>query len=96
MKAIERIDIFLDQLAENGLPGEVRISDKKKTWEDNIMNLSFKVNKGFLGVIIKGKAVVEEDNVTIEMDLPAIVTKFTDEEAIKKFLHSESEKLLTQ
>ncbi|MCF7811617.1 polyhydroxyalkanoic acid system family protein [bacterium] len=94
-KAIEKIDGFLDKLAEKELPAGIAIENPKKQWSENIMTVSFKAKKGFFGVEIKGTATVFDDHVIIEVDLPAIITSFVSEDEIAARLKSGAQDLLT-
>lgn len=94
-KAIEKIDGFLDKLAEKELPAGIKIENPKKEWSENVMTVSFKAKKSIFGVDIKGTATVFEDHVIIEVDLPAIITSFVSEEDIANRLKSGAQELLT-
>ena len=93
-KAIEKIDSFLDKLAEKELPAGITIDNPQKSWSDNVMTVSFKAKKGFFGVEIKGTATVFDDHVIIEMDLPAIVTSFVSEDEIAVRIKNDAQALL--
>jgi len=95
-KAVEKIDGFLDGLAGRELPAGVRIINPRRSWSGNVMTISFRAKKGLLGVEIKGRAVVEDDRVLIEVDIPAIVTTFVSEETIRTTLTQKAEALLIE
>ena len=93
-KAIEKIDGFLDKLAEKELPAGITIENPQKQWNDNVMTVSFKAKKGIFGVEIKGNATVFDDHVVIEMDLPAIVASFVSEDEIAVRIKKDTQELL--
>lgn len=78
------------------MPAGINISNPEKSWSGDVMTLSFKANKGIIGVNIKGQAIVSEDNLVIEIDLPAIVTTFVSEATIRNELIRKAEALLNE
>ena len=78
------------------MPNGIGISNPKRSWTANVMTLSFKARKGILGVEIKGQITVNDDNVIIEVDIPAIVAMFVSEETVRTMLTQKTEALLTE
>jgi len=82
--AIQKIDAFLDELARREFSGGFTVSEVSKDWTDNVMNLSFKVKKGFLGAKISGVIQVNEDSVTLDLELPALAAMVVSEDKVRE------------
>lgn len=95
-KAIEKIDSFLDQLSSSKMLAGISIVNPQKNWSGNVMNLSFKAKKGFLGIDVKGSVTVLDDSVVIEIDIPAIVASFVSEDEIRSVIASRAQALLKE
>ena len=74
----------------------ISISNPRKSWSGNVMDLSFKARKGFLSVEVKGSATVENERVIIEVEIPGLVAKFVDEETIRNTLIEKAQALLDE
>jgi len=96
IKAIEKLDGFFDQLTESEMAEGISIQNPQKNWSGNTMNISFKVQKGFLSVKIKCRVTVLENSIIIELDIPALVLKFVSEEKIRTIFSERAEKLLIE
>ena len=82
-RAIEKIDRFFDKLPDLKHPAGISIVDASRSWQDNVMNISFKAKKGFIRLNVTGEATVDEDVVIIEINLPPIVASFISEDQIR-------------
>ena len=94
-EAIRRIDRFLTQLTERPISGGISIINPEKSWSDNVMTISFRAKKGFLGVDISGSVTANDDSVVIDIDVPAIITSFVSEDEIRTDIVNRAEALLT-
>ncbi len=89
-EAVARLNRFIENLHILPLPSGVEIDDVSAQWENEWLHLSFKARKGIFGTTITGKIFADDHAVTLESDLPPIVTTFIPEERIVDAL---SEKL---
>ncbi len=78
------------------MPAGISISSPKRNWSGNVMALSFKARKGILGVEIKGRITVNDDNVIIEVGIPPILATFVSAETIRTMLTQKAEALLME
>jgi hypothetical protein len=90
--AISKIDQKLNE-AMNAHYAWVTIVDPEKRWDNNILRGSFTLEKGFIAIDFKGMAIVTDQEVIGEADLPAIVTTFISEDRIREVIIREFNKL---
>lgn len=88
-KAIEKINLFLEELMKREFPGGVTIERPTKEWIGDRMKFSFQAKKGFFGTTISGSVDVTEENVCFLADLPPIVTMAVPEEKIVQTINSQ-------
>jgi hypothetical protein len=63
-----------------GVAGDVvEIVDQKKEWNGSTMTFSFTGKLGFIAVPLAGTIVVDDRNVTVNCELPAMVKNFLGE-----------------
>ncbi|NMC51507.1 hypothetical protein GYA54_02120 [Candidatus Kuenenbacteria bacterium] len=94
-EAIAQIDRFLDGLMSQAFPGGVTIKDPTKLWQGNIMSFSFRARKGLFGTVIAGEVTVDDQNVTLNCEVPALVTSFVPEEKIAGVINRQFDQLFT-
>lgn len=82
-EAIGIVDRSADSLFEGAAGGSVELVDRKRSWNGPIMDFSMTARLGFIALPISGTAVVDENDVTINCELPALVEKFVGEEKIQ-------------
>jgi hypothetical protein len=73
----------------------IQIVDQQKRWEGDTMHFSFTGKMGFFSAPLKGWVQVTEKDVTIECELPGILSKLMPEEKIKAQVESRVRGLLT-
>jgi hypothetical protein len=79
-----------------GLPvGPVQITDEQRTWVGDTLNFSFNARAAILTVPVKGWILVEQQQVTIEVELPAFLEKLIPAEKMKSAVESGVRGLLT-
>ena len=89
------LDESVDQLFR-GLPiGAVELTDQQRAWSGDTLNFSFTARAGFLNVPIKGWALVESQQVTIDIDLPSFLNQFIPEAKMKTAIEGQVKGLLT-
>jgi hypothetical protein len=79
-----------------GPPGSpVQIVDQEKRWEGDRMHFSFNAKMGFFSAPMKGWVDVTEKDVTIECELPGLLSKLMPEDKVKASIESRVKGLLT-
>ena len=66
-----------------GMAGPVKIVDQKKNWIDSVMQFSFVAKYGFISVPINGTVTVNEQDVTVDCELPGMVKQFIGEDKVQ-------------
>ena len=72
-EAIRRIDGGIDNLRNLPIPGGVKMEDLSKTWSGNVLNLSCRIKKFFLGTTLSVQITVGDDRVVIELEPPLML-----------------------
>jgi len=89
------MDRCLDHLL-GGIGGSsVEILDKKKTWSGSSMRFSFTGKVGYISVPLTGTIDVDDANVAVDMDLPAVVKTFFGEDKIRRIVETNVREMLT-
>jgi hypothetical protein len=81
-EAIGIVDRSADNLFEGVGGGQVELVDRKRDWKGTRMDFSLIARAGFISVPISGTVVVDDVNVTLHCDLPAVVKQFVGEEKV--------------
>jgi hypothetical protein len=82
-KAIETVDISANSLFETAASSGVQLIDRKKSWSGRVMDFSLAARVGFISIPLSGTITVDDVNVTVQCELPALVNKFLGEEKIR-------------
>jgi hypothetical protein len=82
-KAMAIVDNSANSLFESTAGSHVQLVDKTRSWNGQTMDFSLSARVGFISVPISGTIVVDETNVTINCQLPALVNQFIGEEKIR-------------
>jgi hypothetical protein len=82
-QAIQIVDRSADNLFEGAAGGSVELLDRKRSWNGPIMDFSLTARLGFISLPISGTAVVDDVNVTIDCELPALVKTFIGEDKVR-------------
>ena len=75
--------------------GPVQITDVIRTWNGSNMDFSFKGRMGMFSAPIKGKVLVSETDVVVDVELPGMLKHFMPEEKVRAQLESRVRGLLT-
>jgi hypothetical protein len=81
-QAIQVVDGAITQLYSASVMG-VEIIDPIKKWDASTMIFSLTGRVGFIEVPLSGTVAVDDQNVTIVCDLPAILKNFVGEDKIR-------------
>ena len=82
-EAILIVDRSASDLFEDAGGGYVDLVDRKKGWNGPLMDFSLTARVGYISLPISGMVVVDEVNVTVDCELPALVKLFVGEDAIR-------------
>jgi hypothetical protein len=82
-EAIRLVDSRADHLFEIPGGGAIQLTDQKKSWNGSTMDFSLTGRMGFIAVPITGTVVVDDTNVTVNIDLPAMASGFLGEDKIR-------------
>jgi len=93
-EAIRRIDGMIEETMRNGPPAGVTVADFSKVWSGDTLRISFTAKKGFFGVKIAGVMLVADDLVTMDAELPGLLTAFLPEEKIRGDIQKQLERIL--
>jgi len=83
-----------DQLLASAASGPVTITDMNRQWNGSTMDFSFVGRMGFFSAPIKGKVYVTEKDVTVDVELPALLKQFMPEEKVRASLEGRVRGLL--
>jgi hypothetical protein len=87
-EAIAIVDRSADGLFEFAAGGAVELVERKRGWNGPLMDFSLIARVGFISLPIAGIVVVDEGNVTLDCELPALVKTFVGEEKIRAGVES--------
>jgi hypothetical protein len=82
-EAIVIVDRSANDLFDGAGGGSVELVDRKRGWDGPLMDFSLTARVGFISLPISGVVVVDEINVTVHCELPALVKTFVGEEKIR-------------
>ena len=77
------LDQGVDQLLAGAGGKSVQIVDQKKSWAGSVMTFSCTGKVGFISVPLAATVAVDDTNVTVECELPAMVKNFVGEEKVR-------------
>ena len=82
-EAILIVDRSANDLFDGAGGGAVELVERKKGWKGPLMDFSLTARVGFIALPISGNVVVDEVNVTVHCELPALVKTFVGEDKIR-------------
>ncbi len=83
-EVIGLLDAAADKLFTEGVGDTVQLVDPKKEWTDATMTFSVTAKLGFIAVPVAGTVAVDDENVTVDCELPAMARNFLGDEKIRK------------
>jgi hypothetical protein len=90
----QSVDRNFDQIF-TGLPlPAVQFTDQQRFWNGPRMDFSFTARTGFINIPLKGWILVEEKQVTVELDLPSFIGQFLPEQKVQAAVESHVRGLL--
>jgi hypothetical protein len=94
-EAIKIIDRGANDLFAGVAAGAVEIVDQKKEWNGSTMTFSFTGRLGFISVPLSGTILVDDRNVTVKCELPAMVKNFIGEDKVGADIEGKIRRLVT-
>jgi len=82
-EAIVIVDRSADDLFQGAGGGAVELLERKRGWKGPSMDFSLIARLGFISLPIAGIVVIDEVNVTVHCELPALVKTFVGEDKIR-------------
>ena len=95
-KAMAIVDNSANGLFEFTARPNVQLTDRTRSWNGPTMSFGLKARVGFISVPISGTVVVDETNVTVNCQLPALVNQFIGEDKIRAGIDRRIRAMLTQ
>ena len=89
------VDDSATEVFKGAAGAPIQIVDQQKRWEGDTMHFSFTGKMGFFSAPLKGWVQVTEKDVTIECELPGILSKLMPEDKLKAQVESRVRGLLT-
>jgi hypothetical protein len=83
-----------DDLFTGVAGSSVEILNQKKEWDGSSMAYSFVGRVGFISVSVSGTLSVDDVNVTVTSDLPAMVKSFVGEEKVASAIEKQLRRVL--
>jgi hypothetical protein len=82
-EAIGKVDRSANGLFGDVGGGMVELVDRKQSWNGSSMDFSLTAPVGFISLPISGTVVIDEINVTLHCELPALAKNFLGEDKIQ-------------
>lgn len=82
-KAIAAIDASANRLFEGAAGSSVQLTDQKKSWNGRVMDFSLVARLGFVAVPLSGTIAVDDVNVTVQCEPPAIVARLLGDDKFR-------------
>ena len=82
-EAIRLVDSHVDELFDVPGGGAIKLTDHRKNWNGSTMDFSLTAGVGFISLPIAGTVLVDDTNVTIQCELPALVRQFIGEDKVR-------------
>lgn len=93
-EVIKEVDEAVNRLTTTRLPLPVSISSVDKAWNESTMNFSLMAAMGPFKSPIRGTVTVTDKDVTIECDLPNLLTALVPEKTIEGAVQTQVRGLL--
>jgi hypothetical protein len=94
-EAIRIVDQTITEVFGKSFAG-LEIANASKSWNDSTMTFAFTGKLGFISVPISGTAAVDDQNVTVEVELPSMLKNFIGEEKVRTAVEQQVKGLLTR
>ena len=88
------LDQGVDQLLAGAGGKSVQIVDQKKSWAGSVMTFSCTGKVGFISVPLAATVAVDDTNVTVECELPAMVKNFVGEDKVRGIVEENVRKMV--
>lgn len=89
------MDKALDHLFGEAGSASIQIVDQRKVWEGSMMIFSFTGKLGFIAVPLAGTIGVDDIDVTVDVELPALLKTFVGEAKVRTIVDENVRRMLT-
>lgn len=94
-EVVARIDKAANDAFANGIGGSISIIEPKKEWIDSTMTFSLTGKMGFIKVPLSGTVAVDDANVTVVCELPAMIKNFVGEANVQSGVESKISEIVS-
>jgi hypothetical protein len=94
-EALKVVNEAADRALSAALPGPLRLSNIQKSWSGDQLNFSLTATLMSMSAPIRGYILVTDRDITIEADLPALLTKLFPEQQLEAAAEQRIKGLLT-
>jgi hypothetical protein len=94
-EVVGRIDKAAEDAFANGIGGTVNLIDPKKELIDSTMTFSLIGKMGFIKVPLAGTVAVDDANVTVVCELPAMIKNFVGEAKVQSGVASKIDEIVS-
>jgi hypothetical protein len=94
-EAVKAVNDAADRIFRESLPGPLKITNPQKSWAGDQLNFSLTASLMGMTSPIKGFILVTDRDITIEADLPALLTMLFPEKKIEAEAEKRVRGLLT-
>ena len=91
---MKAVDSATEQLLRTQIPGMLRLDDVEKKWNGSTTSFSLLASIGPFRAPIRGTVLVTATEITIECDLPGLLTRLFSESTIRAEIESRIRGLL--
>jgi hypothetical protein len=93
-EVVQSLNESIEKLLTLQVPGGARVTNVQRSWNGNTLHFSLVAGMGFLTAPVRGAIQVTDQDVTIEVDLPNLLTKFIPEQKIASQIETRVKGLL--
>ncbi len=94
-EAVQAVDGAIERLLLPGGAGPVKLRNVQKRWDGDTLHFSFNATMAFFSSPIRGFVQVSDRDITIDADLPSMLTRFVPEQRIEDGVRQRVRGLLT-
>jgi hypothetical protein len=82
-EAIRLVDGHVENLFEIPGTGAVQLTDQRRNWNGSTLEFSMTARFGFIALPMSGTVAIDDTNVTVNVELPTLVTTFIGEDKLR-------------
>lgn len=89
-----RLDRFLDGLMRTTFPAGVKLRHPHAAWNEDRLEFHFRLERGFLGADFHGEITVQDHQLQLRCQVPALLGLLVGEDKVKTFVTRNLNELL--